>query len=264
MSLVAGVLVAGIALPVVGGVGLVGKAGADSFESLPSNLATPPLPQRSRILDKNGKELASFYTEYRVNVPLEKVAPIMRKAIIAIEDYRFYEHGSLDFKGTLRALAQNQAGGSTQGGSTLTQQYVKQVQVEQAKSPEEVKKVITRSGAEGYGRKLQELRYAVTMEKKYSKDEILERYLNIAYFGDGAYGIEAAAQHFFSTSAAELTLPQAALLAGLVRSPYAYDPTKHPTVAKNRRTTVLQRTADTGAISQAEADKEKKAPPGLH
>ncbi|MQA79470.1 MAG: PASTA domain-containing protein [Streptosporangiales bacterium] len=258
LSLVAGILVAGIALPAVGGAGLVGKAGADSFESLPSELATPPLPERSRILDRRGNEIATYYREYRVNVPLEKVAPIMRKAIVAIEDYRFYEHGSLDFKGTLRALARNQAGGSTQGGSTLTQQYVKQVQVEQAKSPDEVQKVTNREGAEGYGRKLQELRYAVTMEKKYSKDEILERYLNIIYFGDGAYGVEAAAQHYFSTSASKLTLTQASMLAGLVRSPYAYDPTKHATTAKARRNTVLQRMGETGAISMAEAAKAQK------
>ncbi|MQA05772.1 MAG: PASTA domain-containing protein [Streptosporangiales bacterium] len=257
LSLVAGVLVAGIALPAVGGAGLLGKTGADSFESLPSDLATPPLPERSRVLDKNGNELASFYQEYRVNVPLEKVDPIMRKAIIAIEDARFYEHGPLDFKGTMRALAQNQSGGSTQGGSTLTQQYVKQVQVEQAKTPEQYKEVVVRSGIKGYARKLQELRFAVTMEKKYSKDEILERYLNIAYFGDGAYGIEAAAQHFFSKSAADLELDQAALLAGLVRSPYAYDPTKHADVAKSRRDRVLQRMADTGSISQKEADEAK-------
>ncbi|MGH3095192.1 MAG: transglycosylase domain-containing protein, partial [Streptosporangiales bacterium] len=263
LSLVAGVLVAGIALPAVGGAGLLGKVGADNFEQLPSNLATPPLPQRSRILAKNGKEIASFYSEYRVNVPLAKVAPVMRKAIVAIEDYRFYNHGSIDFKGTMRAFLQNQTSGSTQGGSTLTQQYVKLVQVEQADSPKEVREVTNREGAAGYGRKLQELRYAVTMEKKYSKDEILERYLNIVYFGDGAYGIQAAAKHFFSKDASELTLSESAVLAGLVRSPYAYDPTEHPDTAKTRRNTVLQRMADTDAISRAAADKAKKQPLGL-
>ncbi|MGH3500707.1 MAG: penicillin-binding protein, partial [Nocardioidaceae bacterium] len=107
------------------------------------------------------------------------------------------------------------------------------------------------------------LRYAVTMEKKYSKDEILERYLNIVYFGDGAYGIQAAAQHFFSKPASKLTLPEAAVLAGLVRSPYAYDPTEHPETAKTRRDTVLDRMAATHAITQAAATKAKKQPLGL-
>ncbi|HEX6446727.1 MAG TPA: transglycosylase domain-containing protein [Streptosporangiales bacterium] len=264
LSLVAGVLTAGIALPAVGAAGLVGKAGADSFESLPANLATPPLPERSRMLDKDGHEIASFYDEYRINVPLSQVAPIMRRALVAIEDYRFYQHGPLDFKGTLRALAQNQSGGSTQGGSTLTQQYVKLVQVEQANSPEEVRKVTNRQGITGYARKLQELRYATTMEKKYSKDEILQRYLNIAYFGSGAYGVEAAARHYFSTTSSKLTLTQAALIAGLVRSPYAYDPTVHPKTALNRRNTVLQRMADTGAITQTQADQAKKTGLDLH
>ncbi|MBO0829126.1 MAG: transglycosylase domain-containing protein [Streptosporangiales bacterium] len=263
LSLVAGVLAAGIALPAVGAAGLVGKAGADSFESLPANLATPPLPERSRMLDNDGHEIASFYDEYRITVPLSQVAPIMRRSLIAIEDYRFYQHGPLDFKGTLRALAQNQSGSSTQGGSTLTQQYVKLVQVEQANSPDEVRKVTNRQGITGYARKLQELRYATTMEKKYSKDQILERYLNIAYFGSGAYGVEAAARHYFGTTSSKLTLTQSALIAGLVRSPYAYDPTVHPKTALNRRNTVLQRMADTHVITQAQADQAKKTGLGL-
>ncbi|MBO0891408.1 MAG: penicillin-binding protein, partial [Acidothermales bacterium] len=263
IGMVAGLMTAGIALPAIGSAGLAGKSAADSFQSMPSELATPPLPQRTRMVDRNGNLIATFYDENRVNVRLSDVAPIMRKAIVAIEDSRFYQHGPIDYEGTLRALIQNQTGDNVQGGSTLAQQYVKLVQVEQAQTPAEVRKVTNRTGIEGYARKVQELRYASALEQRYSKDEILERYLNIAYFGSGAYGIESAAEHYFSTSAKDLTLAQSALIAGIVRSPYAYDPIRHPRTAKLRRDTVLQRMADTHAITQTLADSAKKAPLGL-
>ena len=130
----------------------------------------------------------------------------MQQAMIAIEDHRFYEHGPLDAHGTLRAFLTNvAAGGVTQGGSTITQQYVKMVQIEEAKKAgDEAAIEAAQDGT--YGRKIRELRYAISVEKTLSKDEILERYLNIAYFGDGAYGIEVAAQHYFGTTAAKLTL----------------------------------------------------------
>ena len=118
----------------------------------------------------------------------------MKTAIISIEDYRFYEHGAIDIEGTLRALAKNlQSGGVSQGGSCITQQYVKQVLLNSADTDEEKNKAL----APSYARKLNELRYAMGVEKKYSKDQILEKYLNIAYFGAGAYGVEAAAKRFF-------------------------------------------------------------------
>src|SRR5690606_26948865 len=124
--------------------------------------------------------------------------------------------GPMDAQGTLRAFIRNQQGGEvSQGGSSITQQYVKLVQFESAKTEEERQKVIEDS----YGRKLQELRYAVELEKKLTKDEILERYLNIGYVGDGAYGIQSAARHYFDTTADKLTLRQAAMLAGMIRSP---------------------------------------------
>ena len=122
----------------------------------------------------------------------------MVKAIVAIEDYRFYDHGALDLKGTLRAFVTNQAnGGSVQGGSSITQQMVKQTLLYQAETDEE-RKAATE---ETYARKIRELRYAIAFEKNHSKDWILERYLNIAYFGDGAFGVQSAARHFFSKNA---------------------------------------------------------------
>ena len=124
----------------------------------------------------------------------------MRQAQLAIEDHRYYEHGALDFKGTMRALVRNSAaGGTTQGGSSITQQYVKMVQIEacQAKGDSEC---VREAQAPTMERKIRELRYAIAMEKKFTKDQILERYLNIAYYGEGAYGVEAAARHYFSSN----------------------------------------------------------------
>ena len=149
----------------------------------------------------------------------------MVKAIVAIEDSRFYEHGALDLRGTLRALVTNQASsGVVQGGSSITQQMVKLTLLSQAKTRAE------RMAAtdDTYERKIRELRYAIAFEENYSKDWILERYLNIAYFGDGAFGIQAAARHYFDTNAKNLDLRQSAMLAGLVKNPTGYDPTNSP------------------------------------
>ena len=188
-----------------------------------------------------GELIATFYDENRVNVPLSRVAPIMRRAIIAIEDYRFYEHGALDLKGTLRAFVNNQtSGGSTQGGSSITQQMAKMTQLTQARTEEERKAATENT----YQRKIQELRHAIAFEQNYSKDWILERYLNLAYFGDGAYGVQAAARHYFSVNASQLDTLQAATLAGLVKNPVGFDPTTYRDRAIARRNVVLNRMAE--------------------
>lgn len=259
-SLLTGVIVAAIALPAIGGAGVSARNAAQDFENLPSDLKTPPLPQRSVIYAADGKtKLATFYYQNRVSVPLKKIAPVMQRAIVAIEDSRFFQHGGLDFKGTMRALVNDTSGGGRQGGSTLTQQYVKNVLVTSATTKKERRE----AQAPTVGRKLQELRYAMNVEKRYSKNEILNRYLNIAYFGDGAYGVEAAARHYFDTSAKHLTLKQAATLAGIVRNPYAYAPTLNPKGAKQRRNTVLARMRQLKEISPAQATKLQKQSLGL-
>ena len=154
------------------------------------------------ILAADGTKLATFYYENRVEVPITAVAPIMRKAIVAIEDSRFYEHGALDVKGTIRAVIANlRAGAVIQGGSTLSQQYVKNALAEAADNAAARRSALEPTA----GRKLRELKFAVGLEKQFTKDQILERYLNIAYFGDGAYGVEAAARHYFGLHAADLT-----------------------------------------------------------
>ena len=259
LATAAGVLVAGIALPAVGGAGVGLMTAVEDVGLEPRDLPEPPLAQVSVVQDVKGHEIARFYEQYREVVPLDHIADIMKTAIISIEDYRFYEHGPIDLEGTARALATNlQSGGVAQGGSTITQQYVKQVLLNAAQTEEEKRKALEAS----YGRKLNELRYAMGVEKKYSKDQILEKYLNIAYFGAGAYGVEAAAKRFFGISASKLTLAQAATLAGAVQDPNATDPNLGKTSRDRllkRRNVVLDRMAELGKITTDEAAKAKKA-----
>jgi membrane peptidoglycan carboxypeptidase len=260
VSALAGLLVAGLALPFVAVAGAGANGVAQSLEDLPEDLVAAPLAQRTKVLDSDGRRLSTWYDQNRVNVRLDEVAPVMRKAILAIEDYRFYQHGALDLKGTLRAFITNQANsGVVQGGSSITQQMVKQTLVNQAESRAE----IAAATADTYQRKWNELRYAVAFERKYSKDWILERYLNVSYFGDGAYGVEAASRRFFSKPAAKLDLRQAALLAGLVKNPSRYDPTDNPQEARARRNVVLERMRELNVITEKQARKATAAGLGL-
>ncbi|MFE5483653.1 transglycosylase domain-containing protein [Streptomyces sp. NPDC056527] len=258
VSVLSGAVLAGIALPAAGALGLAAKGTVEGFDEIPSNLKTPPLSQRTTILDSEGGHLATVYSRDRKVVPLEKISPYMQKAIVAIEDSRFYEHGAIDLKGVLRAINRNaQSGGVAQGASTLTQQYVKNVFVEEAgDDPEKVAQATQQT----IGRKVRELKFAIQVEEELGKKKILENYLNITFFGQQAYGIEAAAQRYFSKPAADLKLEEAAMMAGLVQSPSRYDPVNDLQEATKRRNTVLQRMADVKDISQAEADRAKAAP----
>ncbi|MCO5992775.1 transglycosylase domain-containing protein [Actinoallomurus rhizosphaericola] len=256
----AGVLSACLALPVLLPTGLGVKAANHAFETLPGSLATPALPQRSVILAADGSRLATFYYENRVEVPLAQVAPIMRQAIIAIEDSRFYRHGALDAKSILRALFANLSAGTVvEGGSTLSQQYVKNALAETATTTTARREALEPTAV----RKLRELRLAIGLEKHLTKEQILERYLNIAYFGDGAYGVEAAARHYFGVHAVDLSLAQAATLAGIVRAPQTYDPNLHPVRGRTRRDTVLDRMAELKVITPQQAAEVKGRPLGL-
>ncbi|MCX3059803.1 transglycosylase domain-containing protein [Streptomyces beihaiensis] len=261
VSVAAGAVLAGIALPAAGALGLAAKGSVAGFDEIPSNLKTPPLSQRTTILDSQGGKIATVYSRNRTVVPLTKISPYMQKAIVSIEDARFYQHGAVDAKGILRALNANaRSGGVAQGASTLTQQYVKNVFIEEAgDDPTKVAQATQQT----IGRKIRELKYAIQVEKELGKKKILANYLNITYFGEQSYGVEAAAQRYFSKHAADLNVPESALLAGIVQSPSRYDPINDSTEAKNRRDVVLQRMADTHAISQTEADAAKKTPLGL-
>ncbi|GAA2289042.1 transglycosylase domain-containing protein [Streptomyces atrovirens] len=261
VSVLAGAVMAGIALPAVGALGLAAKGSVESFDELPANLKTPPLSQRTTILDSDGGQLATVYSRDRTVVDLKDISPYMQKAIVAIEDSRFYEHGAIDLKGVLRALNKNARSGEvSEGASTLTQQYVKNVFVEEAgDDPTKVAQATQQT----IGRKIAELKYAIQVEEELGKKKILENYLNITFFGQQAYGVEAAARRYFSKSAKDLNLQESALLAGLVQSPSRYDPVNDEAEAKKRRDVVLRRMAQVGAVSQAQVDEAVEAPLGL-
>jgi membrane peptidoglycan carboxypeptidase len=249
-SLVTGALAAGLVIPAVGATGVVTRSGVDYFNNLPADLSTPPLAEQSTMYAADGRTIiARFYDENRINVPLSKIAPVMRQAMVAIEDSRFFQHGGVDTKGVIRALVNNQVNGDVQGASTLTQQYIKNYNVEKALAagdPAAAKAAVSQN----YSRKLQEIRTAIALEKKLSKDAILEGYLNIALFGNNTWGVEAAATYYFDTSSAKLTLVQAATLAGLVQSPTTYSPFEHPDRALSRRNEVLGRMFALGMVNQ--------------
>ncbi|WP_460303072.1 transglycosylase domain-containing protein [Actinocorallia aurea] len=246
-SATAGGLVALLLVPAVGAAGLGVRKAADDFKNMNVERITRFPSEKSVVYAADGTPIATFFDEFRDPVRLDQVAPVMRQAMVAIEDSRFYEHGALDTKAVLRAVTRNaEAGETREGGSTLTQQYAKNLLLSNARSKRDRQRVT----AATFMRKVRELRYALQLEQTMSKDSILEGYLNIAYFGAGAYGVQAAAQRYFSKPASELTLPEAALLAGITKNPFAYDPLLHPKAAKDRRDLVLARMAELGVIGQ--------------
>lgn len=256
LSVLAGIIIAAILIPATTFVAVTANHVSNGIVDLPLKLADEPNPQTTRLLASNGKLLAYFYKENRQDVPLKDIAPVMQNALISIEDSRFYEHGALDVKGTFRALVNNASDGQTQGGSSITQQLVKLTLVTQATTKAQRKAATEKSPA----RKLRELKLAIEYEKTHTKKEILERYLNIAYFGDGAYGISAAAYHYFSTSPDKLNVRQAATLAGLVKNPDQFNPHFYPERALQRRNTVLAVMGKLGKITNAQAEKYEAQP----
>ena len=256
----AGVLLAGFLLPWVGGPALAAQQSTSLLGEPPEELTDQPPAGNTTMLAANGDLITSFYRENRAPVAGDQIAEVMRQAIVAIEDARFYEHGGLDVQGTLRALVTNlAAGGVQEGGSTLTQQLVKQTLLQSTDDP--AKRLAATE--QTVVRKVREARLALALEDKYSKDELLTRYLNIVYFGQNSYGIQPAATSFFGVDAAALTLPQAALLAGLVQSPTDDDPFVNPEGATIRRNQVLERMAAHGYITPSQQAEATLAPLGL-
>ncbi|MFM1906275.1 MAG: hypothetical protein RIT32_1071, partial [Actinomycetota bacterium] len=225
ISTLIGALVAIAAAPVVAVTGSVVRTAIAEFQELPAVLTTPPLPERTRIVASDGTLVGSIFDENRVEVPLQAVSPLMQQAMIAIEDSRFFLHNGFDLRGLVRAFFANAAAGEVvQGGSTITQQLVENTLLQVATTPEEVKA----ARAQSILGKIQEIQYALQLERSLSKQQILERYLNVSYFGAGAYGIESAARRYFSKSAAELNANESAIIAGIVQSPSANDPLAYP------------------------------------
>ncbi|GAA4900269.1 transglycosylase/D,D-transpeptidase PonA2 [Stackebrandtia albiflava] len=259
LGVLAGLLVALLVFPVVALGGVSAKAGLDSIDRLSVKLGESDPPQTSYVYAADGTTLISqFFDEFRRNVPLDEVAPIMQKAVIAAEDARFYSHNGVDMKGILRAAAANRRSGEVeQGASTLTMQYVRGALRLNAETSEEVLAVTEQTAS----RKVREMRLAMATEEQLTKNEILERYLNQVYFGHRAYGIYAASYVYFSKSPKDLTLTQAATLAGLIQAPSAYDPAaSDKTMATKRRNWVIDRMAGLGYVSTEQAEKTKAKP----
>ncbi|MFC4553700.1 penicillin-binding protein [Georgenia faecalis] len=248
-----GILTAGLLLPAVGSVGAVSAASVDLFDELPSELTINEPSEQSVILDAGGNRLATFYAENRIVVGLDAISQHVKDAVVATEDRRFYEHRGVDAEGMVRAAVTNAVSDSVEGASTLTQQYVKNVLIEESRvtgDPELFEQATERT----VGRKLREARMAIGLEQVWSKEEILAGYLNIAQFGPSQYGVETAARHYFNKSAAELGIGESALLAGITQSPNNLDPVANPENAFNRRNVVLRLMRDQGYITPEEHD----------
>ncbi|MGN7199898.1 transglycosylase domain-containing protein [Arthrobacter sp. SAFR-044] len=258
-SIMCGILAASLVVPAVAAAGMGVSSSIGYFEKLPGDLTVQPPSQSTKVLTSDGQQIATFYAENRVRVPLDQMSPFIKDAIIAIEDSRFYEHAGVDPQGILRAVVSNLTRGGEQGASTITQQYVTNVLNEAELSQDRPDEVVL-NGQKTIGDKLREMKLAISLEKKYSKDQILEGYLNIVFFSNNAYGIESAARYFFSTSAKDLTLPQAALLAGVVNSPTLYNPATNPDKSIVRRNQVLSEMLRLKKITQAQHDEAVATP----
>ena len=254
VSSLMGVVTAGMLVPVAGPTALAAKSVPSVFNELPGDLQTVAPAEESQLLDSSGGVIAHFYDKQRIVVPSTNIADVMKKAIVAIEDKRFYEHNGVDATGIARALVTNLGESGRQGASTITQQYVRNSLAERGYLEGDAEQV-SAATEQTTERKLREIKYALALEKTQSKEEILTGYLNIAPFGPITYGVEAASQRYFSKSASELNYLEAALLAGLVQSPVQYDPLTHPDAAQERRDTVLATMLDQGVITQEEYDK---------
>ncbi|MCY0905573.1 transglycosylase domain-containing protein [Arthrobacter sp. H14-L1] len=262
VSGICGVLVAGLMVPAVAVTGTTASNSISFFDNLPGELKIDAPAQSTKVLANDGSVLATFYDQNRQQVGLDAMSPFIKEGIVAIEDSRFYEHGGIDSTGILRALVATAQGGR-QGASTLTQQYVNNVII-QAQEAKGNTAAIKFGDQKTVGDKVREMKLAIALEKKYSKDEILRGYLNIVYFANGAYGIEAAANLYFGVSAKDLTLPQAALLAGVVNWPEHYDPIHDPANALGRRNMVLDKLLQSGKITKADHDAAVATPVTLN
>ncbi len=276
LALVAAVLSALFFLPGFLGAGVAAAAGISDFNKLPADLNIGQFAQNSTVYAKQGGNdvpIAQFYAQNRRDVGWNDISQVAKDAATSAEDPRFYSEGAVDLFGTVRGALSTVIGGNVQGGSSITQQYVKNVEVEHCEGLTDQKKVqACYNDAAGVTlqRKIQEMRYAVGLEKKYSKQDILLGYLNVVGFGGQIYGIQAASQYYFNNTASNLTLPQAATLIAIVNNPSNLridEPNNKDNGAANgykltkaRRDYVLDRMYVNHKISLAERDAAKKTP----
>ncbi len=263
LCVLGGVLVASLIMPVAVGAGAMVNNTSTALSRMSSHLAQRDMPLVSTVTDSDGAPIAYFYDDYRVETPPERIPVAMKAAITAVEDKRFWDHGGVDWQGTLRAVVTNAGGGSLQGASTITQQYVKNYLVHvsaQTEAQAEQAKATT------LARKLREARIAVELERTMTKDQILSAYLNVVPFGNQTFGVGAAAQTYFGKPPDKLTVSQAALLAAIVNEPGALNPDTNPQQAKQRRNLVIDLMADPHnnlRITKQDAEKAKQEPLGV-
>ena len=256
--LLASVVLAALMFPVVGGFGLVSNRASDVVANGSAQLVEGEVPQVSTMVDAKGNVIAWLYSQRRFEVSSDQIANTMKLAIVSIEDKRFAEHNGVDWQGTLTGLSGYLSGNmDTRGGSTLEQQYVKNYQLLViAQTDAEKRAAIETTPA----RKLREIRMALTLDKTFTKPEILTRYLNLVSFGSGAFGVQDAAQTYFGINASELNWEQAALLAGMVQSTSSLNPYTNPDGALARRNVVLD-TMIENIPDEAEALRAAKEQP---
>ncbi len=259
-GLLAGVVVAAAAFPIAAISGLATKSGIEAFDKLPTELTVQRTPQNTYLYASDNKtQLAMVYDENRRDITYDEIPQVMRDAIIAAEDRSFYTHHGVDYRGVARAFLNNQSGtASQQGASTLTMQYVRMAISYSATHPADVVAATEDTTA----RKVREMRYAIQLEEEISKDEILTRYLNMTPYGNGAYGIWAASQVYFSKEPKDLTVDEAALLAGVVKAPSAFDPTTEEgkkLSLERRNNYVIPGMVELGMITAEEGEKAKAA-----
>ncbi len=262
LCILAGVLVAGMLFPVVGSLGVVSNRAGDAVDSISSQLLTTPAPLVTTVTDRDGNPISYLYEQDRVPASTDQIADTMKAAIIAIEDQRFFEHDGVDWPGTMRAAVTNQAAGEiSQGGSTLTQQWVKNylVHVLAGDDPVQQAKATEQTPA----RKMREIRIALQLEQQLEKPEILTRYLNTVPFGNRTYGVTSASRAYFNTTPDQLTISQAALLAGITNSPSSLNPTTNPEDALNRRNLVIDAMEAQQRITPEAAEQARQEPLGV-
>ncbi|WP_051196830.1 transglycosylase domain-containing protein [Jonesia quinghaiensis] len=254
LSVIGGVLTAGLIVPFAAGASTATETAAETFYELPTELEIDEPSQASKIYARDGKTvLATYYSEYRLVVPLDDISEHMQNAVIATEDQRFWSHGGVDVRGVLRAARTNAQGGQA-GGSTLTQQYVKNVLIHKASKEGDI--LAVEEAREGtIDRKLREAKLAINLEKTMPKEEILENYLNLAQFGSKVYGVETASNYYFDKSAKDLTVVEAATIAGVTQLPSTWDPSLNPDESQRRRNIVLGLMYQQGYITQDEYDE---------
>ena len=260
VCVIAGLLVAGVTFPAVGALGALTRTSGSSVAASSPELERGAFPALTTVTDRNGAPIAYLYDQDRVPVPSEGISPAMKATIVAIEDRRFYSEAGVDVQGIARAAVNNGSGGSTQGASTLTEQYVKNYGILVSARTESER---LKAAAPTYARKLREAGQATQLDNALTKDEILTRYLNLVYLGNGAYGVGAAARTYFDTTADELTVPQAAVLAGMVQSTAQFDPVAHPQASTGRRNEVLRAMSDEGVVPPAFAAEAAASPLGI-